>query len=69
MKRYRDVGGDRRIAAFESGGDYIEVMFVGGVVRRYTYSSAGDLNVEKMKWLAVTGDGLAAFIERNIGTP
>jgi len=69
MRAYRDTAGDRRVTAFESGADYIEVLFRDGSRRKYTYSSAGDLNVEKMKWLAVTGNGLAVFIERNIGTP
>ena len=66
MERYRDIDGDSGIAEYEPGTDYIRVKFKDGSVYLYTYASAGSSNIEEMKRLAAAGDGLNAFINRNV---
>lgn len=66
MERYRNLGGNSGVAAFETGSDYIRVQFSDGSIYLYTCASAGANNIEQMKRLAVAGDGLNAFINKNI---
>ena len=66
MERYRDIDGDSGVAAYEVGPDYIRVQFKDGSVYLYTYASAGSHNIEQMKKLAAAGDGLNAFIIKNV---
>ena len=66
MERYRNIDGDSGVAAYEVGPDYIRVQFSDGSVYLYTYASAGSHNIEEMKRLAVAGDGLNAFINKNV---
>jgi len=44
----------------------IEIEFAGGWVYEFTYASAGVGNVECMKALANSGQGLSAFVSRNL---
>lgn len=64
MQLYRDWDHDSGIRAYEIGSDYIVVEFKTGRSRcyKYTYSSAGMNDVERMKQLARSGDGLNEFI-------
>jgi len=64
MRAYKDRGGNRFITAYETGPDYISIRFMDGTQYRYTWKSAGALNVERMKWLAVTGDNLKDYMDR-----
>jgi hypothetical protein len=64
MQIYADVDRDSGVAAYESGIDFIRIQFSTGAVYLYTYDSAGQHNIEQMKRLAATGDGLNAFINR-----
>ena len=66
MERYRDIDNDSGVAGYEIGPDYIRVQFEDGSVYLYTYTSAGSSNIEEMKRLAASGDGLNAFIHRNV---
>jgi hypothetical protein len=66
MERYRDIDGDSGVAEYEQGTDYIRVKFKDGSVYLYTYASAGSNNIEEMKRLAAAGDGLNAFINKNV---
>lgn len=66
MERYRDIDGDSGVAEYELGTDYIRVKFKDGSVYLYTYASAGSSYIEEMKRLAVIGDGLNAFINKNV---
>lgn len=66
MERYNDINGDSGIIAYESGNDYIKVQFSTGTIYRYTYKSAGSHNIERMKALARSGDGLNTYINKNI---
>ncbi|MDO9557186.1 MAG: hypothetical protein Q7J82_06355 [Coriobacteriia bacterium] len=51
---------------YEVGPDYIRVRFSDGSVYLYTYASAGESNIERMKQLARSGDGLNSFIMSNV---
>jgi hypothetical protein len=64
--RYKDIDGDSGVYAYEIGPDYISVQFKDGGIYTYTYQSAGITNVEHMKQLARSGDGLNAFINKTV---
>ncbi|MBI5358207.1 hypothetical protein HZB69_01085 [Candidatus Amesbacteria bacterium] len=66
MNRYLNLGGDSNISAYELGSDYIKVQFNDGSVYLYTYSSAGQQDVNKMKELAIQGQGLNSFINKYV---
>lgn len=65
MNHYQNKGGDSNIAAFEIGSDFIKVKFNDNSVYLYTYASAGQQNIEEMKRLAIQGQGLNSFINKN----
>lgn len=62
MERYRNIGGDSGVYAFEIGSDYIKVQFSDGAIYLYNYSSTGSYKIEQMKNLARSGNGLNSFI-------
>ncbi len=64
MERYRNSGGDSGVVAYDIGPDSITVMFSDGSIYLYTYQSAGSANIERMKRLAIDGEGLNSFINR-----
>lgn len=64
MEMYRDVDGDSGVARFENGSDYIRVGFKDNSIYLYTYISAGSGHIEEMKRLAMSGNGLNAYINR-----
>jgi hypothetical protein len=66
MERYANLGGNSGIVGYEIGDDFVRVQFSGGSIYLYTYSSAGSNNIEQMKKLARNGQGLNAFINRNV---
>lgn len=66
MKRYGNRHGRSGVTAYEIGPDSISVKFVNGDVYRYTYRSAGRAQVERMKALAESGQGLSTFISRHV---
>ena len=67
MIAYRDVDGDSGVLAYNPGADYIEVQFKGtSRIYRYSYQKAGRANVETMKALAKSGNGLNSFINKNV---
>ena len=66
MQRYIDIGGDSGVAAYEVGPDSITVQFKDVATYLYTNASAGSANIQTMKSLATSGDGLNAFITRNV---
>jgi hypothetical protein len=65
MEIYKNFGGDSRVASFKIGGDSIAVQFNTGKVYLYTYRSAGNAHIEKMKSLARAGEGLNSYINKN----
>jgi hypothetical protein len=67
MQHYRDVDGDSGVRGFQIDQDSITVWFHGtGRSYTYSYSSAGSHHVEQMKMLAISGDGLNAYINNNV---
>ena len=66
MERYKNLGGQSGVYAFEIGSDYIKVQFNDGATYLYNYSSAGSQNIQEMKRLANAGKGLNTFINKNV---
>ena len=66
MKRYKNLGGNSGIVAYESGEDFIRVKFSDSSIYRYNYTKPGPNEVERMKQLAEKGHGLNSFISRVI---
>jgi hypothetical protein len=66
MEKYKNLNGDSGVLAYENGSDYIRVKFKSNVkfVYLYTYESAGSEHIETMKSLAISGNGLNAYINR-----
>ena len=67
MQIYKDINNDSGVREFYIQSDSITVWF-DGTTSPYTYSyaSAGCDNVEIMKKLAVSGDGLNAYINHHV---
>ena len=66
MEKYRNIAGNSGVTAYEIGPDYITIAFSDGSIYRYTYASAGQENVERMKGLARAGQGLNTFIRTTV---
>lgn len=66
MERYGNQSGDSGVVAYEVGDRSITVRFRGGATYLYTYASAGEQAVERMKRLAASGRGLSSFISRSV---
>lgn len=64
MERYGDVRGDSGVVAYETGPDYIRVKFKHGGTYEYDYANSGKFQVDRMKVLAASGEGLATFINK-----
>lgn len=53
--------------SYEIGTDYVQVLFRDSDrIYKYSYVSAGEKHVEKMKRLAVLGIGLSTYISRYV---
>ena len=66
MPAYRNFGLDSGVVAYDLGVDWIKVTFKDGSAYLYNYAVTGRHNVEQMKRLAETGQGLNAFINRTV---
>ena len=66
MTKYLDIDNDSGVEAYEISSDRISVKFKGGSVYIYSYQSAGKENIEHMKKLAKSGEGLNSFINLNV---
>lgn len=67
MINYKNLSGQSNVSRYRIGQDFIIVEFKtsgkdGSNTYRYSYASAGQINVEEMKKLAVKGIGLNSFI-------
>ncbi len=67
MIKYADIDNDSNVDSYEIHQTSIVVLF-NSTRRPYTYSymSAGQHHVETMKQLAVSGDGLNAYINNHV---
>jgi hypothetical protein len=66
MTRYLNLSGNSGVAAYENGRDSIILRFGNGGTYVYTIASAGADNIRRMKNLAAVGEGLSAFVSRNV---
>ncbi|RYZ53639.1 MAG: hypothetical protein EOP49_06910 [Sphingobacteriales bacterium] len=65
MQSYVSLSGKKSgVTAFETGKDYILVLFENGGTYRYSYHSAGEQVVETLKELALRSKGLSTYISR-----
>lgn len=64
MERYKNLGGNSNVAAFEVKQGSITVQFGDGSIYLYTSKSAGAMNITEMQRLASAGQGLNSFISR-----
>ena len=64
MQRYKNLSGQSGVEAFDIADDSIIVWFKAGHTRTYlyTYASAGRQAIERMKELALAGNGLNSYI-------
>lgn len=67
MQIYADIDKDSGVHGFEINDTSITVWFT-GTQKPYTYSyqSAGQQHIEAMKSLALSGDGLNAYINNKV---
>jgi hypothetical protein len=63
---YTNNTGASNINSYHYESDRITVTFNGGATYLYTYTSAGAQEIEQMKTLADSGQGLNSFINRNV---
>jgi len=63
---YTNNTGASNINSYHYESDRITVTFNGGATYLYTYTSTGTQQVEHMKILADSGQGLNSFINRNV---
>jgi hypothetical protein len=63
---YRNLGGNSGITAYKIEDDSIEVEFRGQSVYLYNYQKPGQKDVENMKKLAVSGQGLNSYISKYV---
>lgn len=68
MEIYQNLSGRSDVVSYEIGDDYIIVQFSDGGTYSYTYESTGAEDVEQMKQLALAGEGLNSFINRDVRT-
>lgn len=67
MEKYRDIDGDSGISEYEIGEDLIKVKFFKtDKIYIYSHKKAGSCHVEKMKDLALRGNGLNKYINKNV---
>jgi len=66
MEKYLDINNDSGISAYEINDNFIHVKFRDGCIYEYTSSSVGRSNLDTMKRLAQSGDGLNSFIMKRV---
>ena len=66
MQPYRNRSGNSGVVAFSLGHHHIDIEFQDGHRYRYDYAIPGQQQVETMKTLARSGQGLATFINQHV---
>ena len=65
MRPYKSLSGkESGVIAYESGEDFIIVEFRTKEKYYYSYKSAGESTIEKMKAIAKVGKGFSTFISQ-----
>lgn len=64
MTPYRNLNGSSNIHSYQISEDSIHVVFKSGRQRNYVYNhqTPGKMIVDQMKFLAISGSGLNAYI-------
>lgn len=66
MQAYKDNSGDSGVAGFKIAAGSITIAFKNGGVYLYNSRKPGTKAVETMKKLALSGDGLATYINKYV---
>jgi hypothetical protein len=66
MQRYKNLGGESGVVAYDIDAGQIIVQFRNGDRYLYTEDSAGAANVARMQALARAGRGLSSFISQHV---
>jgi hypothetical protein len=66
MKPYKDLNNDSGISAYEYNDTSIFIQFKTGKIYEYQESKIGASHLNIMKHLADTGNGLNAYIMKNL---
>jgi hypothetical protein len=66
MHRYKNLGGESGVVAYDIDAGQIIVQFRNGDRYLYTEDSAGAANVAQMQALAKAGRGLSSFISQHV---
>ena len=66
MNKYKNLGNNSGVAAYEIADNSITVQFNDGGLYLYNTSRPGRAYVDKMKQLALNGSGLNSLISREI---
>lgn len=66
MQPYNNSRGGSNIISYEIGNDFIIVQFKDFKKYKYSYQSAGQPYVERMKEFAINGSGLNSFINKYV---
>ncbi|HYF33487.1 MAG TPA: hypothetical protein VD993_20325 [Chitinophagaceae bacterium] len=66
MKKYGNTSGNSGILAYEIQADRILIKFSSGDTYVYSYKKPGKADVEEMKALAESGEGLATYINQHV---
>ena len=66
MEKYKNRNGDSGVQSYEIGSDFIIVQFINDGSYLYNYQIPGSSLVERMKKLAIKGQGLSTYISTNI---
>ena len=67
MERYKNLGGNSGVVAYETSDDAIVVEFASGERYEYDHRIPGRSHIERMKILAENGLGLNFYIGRYVG--
>ena len=66
MERYKNIGGDSNVLAYELGPNSITVQFNDGSIYAYTSQSVGAANLAELQRLAQAGQALNSYINRYV---
>ncbi len=65
-EKYQNLSGKSDVVSYKILKDSVTIRFADHSVYIYSNQSAGRLNVNQMKALAITGKGLGTFIDANL---
>jgi hypothetical protein len=68
MERYKNLGGESGVVAYECAPGEITVKFSNGWIYLYNTQSTSSMNITEMQRLAAYGRGLNSFIARVVRT-